>query len=140
MNSPNDIIRKRLEVILAGAEDHDGDSIIIKVDSPPLVDGFQPIGETNVDEKAVAIIGNYLQSQEGCITSRGISWKVSSYDQNRIEINRIRPKDKPAELIKPESLFSFSTEQPDKSEASDSAEVARLVNLIFANAIKCKVS
>ena len=44
MNSPNDIIRKRLEVILAGAEDLDGDSIIIKVDSPPLVDGFQPIG------------------------------------------------------------------------------------------------
>ena len=140
MNSPYDIIRKRLEVILAGAEDFDGDSIILKVDSPPLVDGFQPIGETNVDEKAVAIIGNYLQSQEGCITSRGISWKVSSYDQNRIEINRIRPKGKPAELVKPESLFSFSTEQPDKSEASDSVEVARLVNLIFANAIKCKVS
>ena len=64
MNSPYDIIRKRLEVILAGAEDFDGDSIILKVDSPPLVDGFQPIGETNVDEKAVAIIGNYLQSKK----------------------------------------------------------------------------
>ena len=46
--------------------------------------------ETDVDEKAVAIIGNYLGSQKDCITSRGISWKVSSYEQNRIEINRIR--------------------------------------------------
>ena len=112
MNSPNDIIRKRLEVILAKAEDLDGDSIILKVDSPPLVDGFQPIGSTDVDEKAVAIIGNYLGSQKDCITSRGISWKVSSYEQNRIEINRIRPKPTPK---KPDDADKLMKDDVDAS-------------------------
>ena len=135
-------IAAHLNSIFVEASRRNADTIVFKVDSPPLADGFQQIGQTDVDGPAIAIIAKYMRRRNGCLHAGGETWWLQTCSSERLELRLERPSKPTLEsdpVQKPNDFFQINTPSPgdpaDANATESDAVLQKLVQCIIHSAI-----